>query len=60
MVEHFTAIEVISLTADDRRLRALLKGKGIRESNDNKSEFDDVGAEANFWAQVRDWAQTFK
>jgi hypothetical protein len=60
MIEHFTAIEVIALNAGDRHLRALLKGKNIRESHGNKSDLDDAGAEANFWAQVRDWAQALK
>jgi hypothetical protein len=60
MIEHFTAIEAISLNADDRHSRALLKGKKIRESSGNKSDLDDASAEANFWAQVRDWAQTLK
>jgi len=57
-IDHYAAIKRISLQADDRYVDALLKVKRIRESSGGRVELDNAAAEASFWEQVRDWAET--
>jgi hypothetical protein len=56
----YTAVETLSLNADTRHGRAVLRAKQLRESGGAQSDLNDAWAEATFWAEIRDWAQTLK
>jgi|SwirhisoilCB2_FD_contig_31_7478268_length_1042_multi_4_in_0_out_0_1 hypothetical protein len=54
MIEHFKVIHLISLNADDRRLRVYLR-MGEAASDDERAA---IRAESRFWENVRDWANS--
>jgi hypothetical protein len=54
MIEHFKAINLIALNADDRHLRVYLKMNGAVSDAEKVA----IRNEARFWENVRDWAKS--